>query len=258
MVTDSIQVRSSSGWAIPWPAAKSRLGFTVLDRKRLLILFDLVIVNAVLLVTVTLWNGFPLSVDAVLARAKWFLTLSALWMIFGIVLDVYNLARAAHTTSIISSAGAAALLSTISYLAIPWLTPPILHRAYAGGLVVITTTLVLGWRIFYSQVLVQPAFRQRGLIFGGTAAAFELAHAIQQAGQGDKANPFGGTGYQIAGFVADTQGEDVDNGIPMLGEKRTLVRLARQYGVDEIILAVDDEKQLSEEAREVWLRCTSA
>lgn len=105
MVTNSIQARGSSGWAIPRSAAKSRLGFTALDRKRLLFLIDLVIVNAVLLATVTLWNRFSLSVDAVLAHAKWFLTLSALWMIFGIVLDVYNLARAAHTTSIISGAG---------------------------------------------------------------------------------------------------------------------------------------------------------
>jgi exopolysaccharide biosynthesis polyprenyl glycosylphosphotransferase len=91
------------------------------------------------------------------------------------------------------------------------------------------------------------------LIFGGTAAAFELAHAIQQAGQDDKANPFGGTGYQIVGLVADTQAEDVHNDIPILGEERTLVRMARQYGVDEIILAVDDEKELSDEAREVLL-----
>lgn len=253
MVTNSIRARNASGWAVSRSVAKSGFGLAALGRKRLLLFVDLLIVNVVLLVTVTLWNDFPLSPAAVLAHAKWFATLSVMWVLFGVVLDIYNLARAAHTSSIIASAGAVTLLSTVSYLAVPWLTPPILHRAYAGGLVLIATALVLGWRILYAQVLVQPAFRQCGLIFGGTPAAFELAHAIQRAGQSDNANPFGGTGYQIVGFVADKYVEDTDNGIPMLGEKRTLVRLARQYGVDELILAVDDEKQLSDEAREILL-----
>ena len=253
MATNSLPARGSSGWSISQPATKSGLAISAGTRKRLLLFVDLLIANAVLLASVVLWNEFSPSVDALVAHAKWFVTLSALWLAYAVILDVYNLARAAHTASIIAAAGVAGLLATLTYLAIPWLTPAVLRRTYAAALVIGTTGLILAWRVLYAEVLVQPTFRQRGIVFGGNTSAFELAHAIQQAGRGDQTNPFGGTGYQIVGLVADAQTVTDDERIPLLGDGRTLVRLVRQYGVDEIILAVDDERDLSDEAREVLL-----
>jgi exopolysaccharide biosynthesis polyprenyl glycosylphosphotransferase len=194
-----------------------------------------------------------------LPHIKWFATLSVLWLVIGTVLDVYNLARAASTSSILANAGSAALVTTLIYLAIPWLTPPILHRTYALGLVLLGAAVLVGWRAFYARALVQPAFRQRGLFVGNAGPALALAHVIHEAGLTDDANPFRGTGYEIVGRVADeTRGdhpEDDPSGMPLLGDTGKLVRLSRQYGIDEIILAPELERDLARDAREVFLDC---
>ena len=246
MSSESTIVQIAPGLARPWSVARPRfsLRLTAAERKYLLVLIDLILVNASLLAAVTIWNLFSLSLPALLAQAKWFITLSVLWGIVSTVLDVYDLARSASTTSIMASAGLAALLSALLYLAIPWLTPPVLTRRYALGFVLLTASTVIAWRVFYAQALVQPAFRRRALILGAGESAQALIRALKQAGQADDANPFRGTGYQVVGLVADQPArmEDGIADVPLLGETRQLVRLARQQGVDEIIVALDDEK----------------
>jgi len=284
MSSESTTVQIAPGLARPWAAARPRhsLRLTAAERKYLLVLTDLILVNVSLLAAVTMWNLFSLSLPALLAQAKWFITLSVLWGIVSTVLDVYDLARSANTTSIMASAGLAALLSALLYLAIPWLTPPVLTRRYALGFVLLTASTVIAWRVFYAQTLVQPAFRRRAIILGAGESAQALIQALKQAGQADDANPFCGTGYQVVGLVADQPApmrEDADEGgskgrgsrrrlssaayrnqasgpdVPLLGETHQLVRLARQQGVDEIIVALDDERGLSPETYEVLLDC---
>ena len=259
MSSESMTVHIAPELARPWPAARPRFGLrlTAAERKYLLVLIDLILVNGSLLAAVTIWNHFSLSLPALLAQAKWFITLSVLWGVVSTVLDVYDLARSASTTSIMASAGLAALLSALLYLAIPWLTPAVLTRRYALGFVLLTASTVIAWRVLYAQALVQPAFRRRALVLGAGEPAQALIRALKQAGQADDANPFRGTGYQIVGLVADqpAQMEDGIADVPLLGETRQLLRLARQQGVDEIVVALDDERGLSPETYEVLLDC---
>jgi exopolysaccharide biosynthesis polyprenyl glycosylphosphotransferase len=202
------------------------------------------------------WNEFTPSVSSIVAHGKWFITFSVLWLAVGTVLDTYNLARAASTTAIVSSVGSAGLVTTLLYISIPWLTPPILHRSYALGLILLTTSVQVAWRVLYAKALVQPAFRQRGLCVGcGGGLASTLVDAVREAGHTDDANPYRGTGYDLVGVVADESDLDADDGVPMLGSIRKLVRLARQHAVDEIILASQDERALSVEARQTLLDC---
>ena len=235
------------------PRASLRLSAP--DRKWLLLGWDLVMVNASLLVAAVLWNGFTFSSAALVAYAKWFITLSIVWFVIGTVLDVYNLARAASTSAIIAGAGSAAFIGAILYLAIPWLTPPILRRSYALGFVTLMTGSILTWRVFYARTLVHPAFRQYGLIVGNPATRLDLTRAIQAASRHENANPFRGSGYEIVGRVSDGEDVGLKSGIPLLGDLRRLVRLARQHGVNEIILAHDEMHHLSPESREVLLDC---
>ncbi|MBN1934409.1 MAG: sugar transferase [Anaerolineae bacterium] len=261
------------------PAVRTKVGLrlTANERKGLLFIVDLILVNISLLAAVTIWNDFSPSWSSLLEHAKWFITLSILWSIAGVVLDVYNLARSASVTSIITSAGGAALASALVYIAIPWLTPPILHRIYVLGLVLFMLSAILVWRVFYAWLLVQPTFRQRALILGAGAAACKLAHALGKSDHARGANPFRGTGYQIVGLVADQVEQSLaktgvtdeaghlvecvdeasapgDN-IIALGDAGQLVSLARQYNVDEIIVALDDERGLSVKAYESLLDC---
>ncbi len=255
MASEGSRVRWASGWERERAVPRAGVRLSAMERKWLLIGFDLVLVNAALLFAAVRWNGFVLSQVSVVAYYKWFLTLSVLWLAIGTILDIYSLPRAASTTTIIASAGSAALVTTVLYLMIPWLTPPILHRSYAIGFVVLTTGLLLVWRVIYARALVHPAFTRYGLIVGGTAAALDQVELVQQAGRQSDANPFRGTGYGIIGRVADLDAGESPGDIPLLGDVRKLVRLARQHGVDEIIVAPTHEQELCLDAREVLLDC---
>lgn len=245
------------------PAARPRAGLrlTARERGRLLVFVDLILINGALLAAATFWNEFSPSLGVVLASYKWFVTLSAVWLVVGTVLDVYDLARSSSTTSIMASAGSAALVSALLYLAIPWLTPPILHRIYALGFVLLAASTVVAWRVLYAQALVQPAFRRRALVLGSVESAGELARTLQEGGRPGDANPFRGTGYHVVGLVSpQVEATPEEAGAPesrvsYLGDVGQLVRLARQHGVDEIVVASADRQGLCQEACEVLLDC---
>jgi exopolysaccharide biosynthesis polyprenyl glycosylphosphotransferase len=238
-----------------WP----RWSLTTAERRFLLVFVDLLLVNLSLLLAVTIWNDFIPSASRIWAHAKWFLTLSAVWLGFGTVFDIYNLARSASTTSILANVGLTTLLAGLLYLFIPWLTPPMQSRSYAYGFLLISAVTTLGWRLLYAQALSQPAYWQWALILGTGEAARTLLRALQQASQSQKANPFRGTGYHVVGLVSETasdvatSGEDKD--VPVLGDGRQLASLARQYDIHEIIVALDDRSGLDPRIYEALLDC---
>ncbi len=223
------------------PRTRSAWNLTTAERRFFLVLVDLLLINAALLIAVTVWNGFTPSVSTVWAHVKWFVTLSAMWFGFGTVLDIYNLARSASATSSLANVGLTSLLTALVYLFTPWLTPPMHNRSYAYGFLVLSVLMVVGWRIFYAKALNQPSFRQWALILGTGTAARTLARALAEGSHADKSNPFRGTGYQVLGMLCDTSDAacNDDHEFPVLGDGHQLASLAQQYGVDEIIVALD-------------------
>jgi exopolysaccharide biosynthesis polyprenyl glycosylphosphotransferase len=236
-------------------APRKNWRLTAKDRRLLLLMVDLLLVNGMLLASVMLWNGFMLTPASLLSHLKWFVTLTVLWLVLGTILDVYNLARASSTSSILASVGIAALLSTLLHLMIPWLSPPIFHRSYAFGFVLLTTTALTAWRVFYAYVLGHTAFRQLGIVVGGDVPAAALKQMLHQTTEGDDANPFRGAGYEIVGRVVDKSHQEANDDLPVLGDTQNLVRLVRQYGVDEIILNLEEGRGFPLEAQEVLLDC---
>jgi hypothetical protein len=102
------------------------LRLTTSERKLLLALFDLLTVNAALLGTLVLRYDYSFS-WATLGEAPWyFLLLSALWAVWASFFDCYDLPRAADASQSAWSAGRAALLAALTYLAIPF--PPLASR----------------------------------------------------------------------------------------------------------------------------------
>ncbi len=236
-------------------APRKNWRLTAKDRRLLLLMADLLLVNGMLLIAVTLWNDLTPAMVFSLGNLKWFMTITVLWLVVGTVLDVYNLARASSTFSILASVISAALLSTALSLAIPVLSPPILRRSYAFGLVLLTTMSLTAWRVFYAHVLVHTAFRQLGIVVGGDVPAAALRQMLHQTTEGEDANPFRGAGYEIVGRVVDKSYQEANDDLPVLGETQNLVRLVRQYGVDEIILNLEEGHGFPLEAQEVLLDC---
>ena len=255
MTPDKMWIQQNVEPPVARNAPRKSWRLTVKDRRLLLFLVDLLLINGALLAAVTWWNGFTPTPSALLDHIKWFITLSVLWMILGTVLDVYNLARAASTSSILASVGIAALLSALLNLMIPWLSPPVIQRSYAFGFVLLTTIALTGWRILYAHVLGNTAFRQLGIVVGGDVPAAALKQMLHQTGKGDDANPFRGAGYEFVGRVVDKAHQEANDDLPVLGEAHNLVRLVRQHGVDEIILNLEEGRGFPLEAQEVLLDC---
>ena len=255
--------------------APPRVSFSHAERQFILVAGDLLLLNAALLVAVTVWNEFPLSAAAALANAKWFVTLSALWLLIGSVLDIFNPARASSGSAILLSAGVAVVLTAVIYIAIPWLTPPILARSYVFGFALLSVGSILAWRILYGRLIFHSAFQQRAIILGQWQAYDTLVADVARGGEAPNANPFRGTGYEILGYVASEEPaaaaaepagspvvdpapdsrKPVQVGLSWLGAPVQLVCLARSLGAGEIIVTKELHRLLEPELYDALLDC---
>ena len=169
------------------------------ERKLLLFLMDVLIVNGALLIALSL--GTEREWTDLLAPYKWYVTLTLVWLVSALFFDVYDLARAASTFNSIRSSGAAALVTLLIYTLIPALTPPLQNRTPIYLFAVLAVLGITAWRLAYAQFFVQPWFKQRALVVGAGWAGRTLAQALQLAPE--DANPYRGTGYDLVGFVDD-------------------------------------------------------
>jgi exopolysaccharide biosynthesis polyprenyl glycosylphosphotransferase len=248
--------RPAAHWWQSVPAPFT-LHLTVPERKVLLALIDLLMVNGALVAVSSVWYGIPLTPGVWLTEAKWFVTLTVVWWGFGIIFSIYDLALSASTTGIMRNVSLATLLTTGVYLLIPWLTPPLLERSYAFVFVALSEVLVVSWRVVYAQTLYHTAFRTRALVVGTGELARNLLIEMNRAPLSREANPFRGTGYEILGLVAldDSAQPAGDANQAVVGYASQLVRLVRNYHVDEVIVALDDQMAQDPKVFTVLLDC---
>ena len=257
MSTDFVSAQRPQASSPPVARRGARLQLSPGERKALLFMVDLLLVNASLLIAVSAWNEFEPSLPNVWGNFKWFVTLSGVWLAAGLVLDLYNLVRAASATNIVASAGLAALLASSAYVAIPWLTPPILTRRYVLGFVLLSTVAVCAWRALYALALVRSAFHQRALLLGMPSSVQGLVLELQRAARTKNAKPFRGSGYEIFGLVSPAADEGASElpALPHLGGVRDLAAVASRYGADEVIVAMQGPELASAEVHEALLDC---
>jgi exopolysaccharide biosynthesis polyprenyl glycosylphosphotransferase len=134
-------------------------------------------------------------------------------------------------------------------LLIPWLTPEVDRRLFAFFFLGILTGGIAVWRGAYARFLFQPAFQRRALIVGEDAMAQQIAAELAAAAEEERANPFRGTGYQVAGMVARLPAE-AEAG---LDSATSLVNEIRRLGVDEVLVA--DGTELTPALQEALLDC---
>jgi lipopolysaccharide/colanic/teichoic acid biosynthesis glycosyltransferase len=212
------------------------------ERRTLLAVVDLLLMNAALLGSLALWSHFNPLLLPDTTYAPWFLLLSLLWPFVASVFDLYNLARAATVRGILANCGAAAVVTGVTYLLIPWYTPPLASRGYALGLVALMVVMIVGWRLLYALAMVQPGFKGRLLIVGSGEEAWRLLSEVTRAHSATGANPFRGTGYEVAGLInPDSFAAEAEAGYPVLGNIRQLVALARQYHAYEVAIATNPD-----------------
>lgn len=98
-------------------------GLRMSERKLLLAVGDIFLLNAALILSLWLRTDLLPEWRAVFAVYKWFVTLIVVWGVMAAVFDVYNLVRAASTSCSVRATLGAAAGSAGIYLLIPWLTP---------------------------------------------------------------------------------------------------------------------------------------
>jgi exopolysaccharide biosynthesis polyprenyl glycosylphosphotransferase len=222
---------------------------TLSERRWLLLLGDLLAVNAALALAGMIWQDPPFYLALVLPYLKWFATLSLVWLALGFTLDIYDPARAASTTHSLVNSGIAALVAGAAYQMIPWFAPPPGRRLFFFGLVGFMVLGVGVWRLVYVHLLSQPSFQRRVVIVGQDATARRLSGELQAAADAERANPFRGTGYQVVGFI----GRLPDRQPWALDPAHALVRLIRTSGMDEVLVA--EGTSLFPAFREALLDC---
>jgi exopolysaccharide biosynthesis polyprenyl glycosylphosphotransferase len=216
---------------------------------------DLLLINAALVASVVIGWDQPVTPEVAISPYKWYLTLIVVWVLVALFFDLYNLARAASTMTIIRSASAAAVATALLYSLIPSLTPTLQSRTQIFVFIGLAWLGIVGWRVAYSQFFVQPYFRQRALVVGAGWAGRTLASAMRVAPH--DANPYRGTGYELVGFIDDNPalgGQTIEN-IPVLGGAESLVPMAQALEINEVILAITHRHAIDQALFDDLLRC---
>ena len=169
------------------------------ERRTLLIVVDLVFVNATTLLA--LWimaarAGWPFDRAYLLDQSGWFFFLSAFWLLSAFINGFYDTRK---ITDI--SAAAIALLRTIALITVAYFaiyfflaTPGSLPRGVVGYQGAASFILIALWRVLYVALIQRPSFARKVIIVGGGWAGRTIAQAI---------NGYAKAHYQIVGFVDD-------------------------------------------------------
>ncbi len=217
------------------------------ERRALLILIDVILVNMALLYFSWLDVKFalPLSIslrfrngptlDPLIQHPEWFVVLTALWIIFASMNDCYDLVSSSDSVRSVFSVAASAVMSIVAYTFVPYISPPIPESRFdLVTLLVICASFVGVWRVAYVWALAGHRFSQRVLILGAGYAGKTLAAAMRSIEQHN---------YVAVGFVDDDKnkvGQEIED-LPVLGTSNDLTKIIEKYTVDEVVLAISNE-----------------
>ncbi len=253
-MTDTAEHFTKSSKAVSLISIGSRrmplahLPLHISERKILLGLSDVSMLNVALALVLRLRMGAPFSWRIVLVRPQWFILLTLLWLLFGPAFDAYSL-RTSRLPGSILCIVKPALLTLFTYLLIPYVTPYLLpSRLTTGMFVVLSLGLLSLSRALYALILAQPPFQRRALIVGAGRAGRTIVQAIRKNAC---------TEYQLIGYIDDDpakQGESIE-GLPVLGTSRDLIPLTRASNVSEVILAITHLHKISPNLLQAILDC---
>lgn len=257
----------TAGGEVPRLAGTSRpLWLHIFERKLLLGAVDFLLINFTFFVTLALRplplrRGFhpteQLIVQLLRERWSWFLILSVVWFVCALMLDCYNLTRAASVGDALRPIALAVTLTSSIYLLIPRVTPALPTSRLDILSFPIVGLLTIGtWRALYATLLVQPNFQQRALVIGAGAAGSTLVGAIARMGQRPE-RAHRDIGYRVLGFVDDDatkQGTMVE-GVPVVGTSHELVDLAARLQPNDLVVAITHPETMHAELFDAILAC---
>lgn len=230
-----------------------RLSLSPSDWQAILLTVDVVLLN-IALMSVTWWRlDQPAGWSGIRGNPEWYLLLTLIWLLVAGVLHVYHLRQPAHLGRSLSGVIAPWFGLLGLYLAIPYVTPPMLHSRlttllFAGACL---GALSIG-RIAKVAVLSRPRFRRRILIIGSVEETEELLKAIREHGH---------SGYRVAGTLgAESMSPEAE--LPLLGRLADLPDVLSRYRISDVVTSATpnaEEEELVDavlDSRELGIEVT--
>lgn len=240
-----------SGYRLP------ELALHFSERRLLLIIIDILLLNALLLISLTFRSDFNMSFTNIGTGLRWFILISLIWLICGSIFNIYDLKRAARAFPSFKACCSTVLMTVLIYWMIPYITPA-LPASRTEAIIFPALALVgLGaWRVTYARVFVQPEFQQRALIVGAGEAARSLVQIILQLEDSARTGR-PGSGYKLLGFVDDRayQQKQAIEDLPVLGSYAYLLELVEKLRPTELIIALGDLESRNNEIFQAILAC---
>jgi exopolysaccharide biosynthesis polyprenyl glycosylphosphotransferase len=203
------------------------------ERRILLILVDLFLVNLAAIIAFVVWaiRGEKTMQQLLTTQGYWFVLLSFLWLVFEFLSGLYDLRTAADLEATSNALIRTFLLVLVIYLLIFFSLPTELPRGIVVYHGIAAVILIALWRAGYIQLAQRAAFRRRALIVGAGNSGRTITRAIRMQFQPH---------YDIVGFVDDDPAKQgrVFEGAAVLGRCKDLPNLVQQQRIAEIILAV--------------------
>jgi len=221
------------------------------ERKALLFLIDLGILNGALAISLNQRSLLKLTQASLLDNAAYFLLISLIWVVFSILLGIYNLLTAASPMRSAWMASVAGSFTILLFSVIPYLSTPLpqsrLSILFFPALTIATLAL---WRTFYGLILAQSTFSQRILIIGAGWSGQTLARVLHGGLEEHQEASFDKhIGYQVLGFVDDDPeklGQDIE-GASVLIAHTGLVSLVQRYRPDQVVICITAPQNLRPE-----------
>ncbi len=233
-------------------AEKSRFSLRYSERRWLLVVPDLLILNGVMAASAVAIYAHTTGVMAGLPRVivglVWSAVLSTIWLTLGVLVEIFNLRKATNPLRSAFEVGIVTLIATLIFSLTPGISPALpTRRIYLFFFPLFATAALVLWRIIYGLIFLQPIFSRRAIIVGVGKSANALLAALPRIGAEPVDGEYAGVGYQIAGFVAadEDQASETLNGLTMLGNTSDLPAIVRQQQPDELIIAIDQSELLN-------------
>ncbi len=201
--------------------SKNTTHFEISERKILLRLIDTLVACLSIYLASDVFNlsYFEDQGDYI----SWFLVISFYFLLFGTILEMYDLQKAESRYKIFKSLTATSSLVVVFFLMTPFFTPPLPEnrlQIISFFLILLASTSI--WRLAYVSLITAPRFYKRVLVVGEN---FDINTIIEDLGKKDP-------NYEIVGYIDS----DLNN---------INVTKCQRYGVEQLN-EIAEELQVSE------------